>query len=412
MADSSSNCDALSLRQMSFSIFHTSGSRLGIGAKGLPDSESVWSPTSPLDCRLFSNLSNPFSVKSSRPSFQTGHKKQFDGSKVGLGIISSLVNETKLNNDILGKFKRKSIIFGSQVKTSILKFSNNNHDSLAPYLKSNSLPKNYVISLLSETKSPKFEVENFDDVSGKKDGNWEFEAFKSTMISLPGSFRPSSLINSTQNSNLGINELCVENTSTLTSLPPVTSRGSQVDISLKIKSNSLPISIDFSKGCIGSLSAREIELSEDYTCIISHGPNPKRTHIFGDCILECHNNDFSEFSKKEEPAFRSSQVPAFSEGSASYPSDSVMSFCYSCNKKLVKEEDIYRYRGGKAFCSFDCGSEEILVGEKTCINSAESSPDSSYHDLFLAGLLYNSSTSPSSTVDGLRKAPQSNSCLI
>nr|KYP46916.1 hypothetical protein KK1_031487 [Cajanus cajan] len=327
MADSSSNfslpCDALSLRQMSFSIFHTSGSRLGIGAKGLPDSESVWSPTSPLDCRLFSNLSNPFSVKSPRPLFQTGHKKQFDGSKVGLGIISSLVNEIELNKEIIiGKFQRKSIIFGPQVKTAILKFSNNNHESLALYLKSNSLPKNYVISLPSETK---------------------------------------------------------KNTSTLMSLPPATSRGSQVDNSLKIKSNSLPISIDFSKGCIGSLSAREIELSEDYTCIISHGPNPKRTHIFGDCILECHNNDFTEFSKKEEP-----EVPAFSEVSSPYPSDNVLSFCYSCNKKLVKEEDIYRYRGGKAFCSFDCGSEEL---EKACTNSAESSPDSSYYDLFLAGLL-------------------------
>ncbi|KHM98768.1 FCS-Like Zinc finger 10-like [Glycine soja] len=394
MADSSSNfslpCDALSPTQKSFSIFHTSGSWLGVGAKGLPDSESVWSPTSPLDCRLFSNLSNPFSAKCSRPSFQTGHKKQFDGSKVGLGIISSLANETKLNNDILGKFKRKGIIFGPQVKTGILKFSNKNHESLAPYLKSNSFPKNCVISLPSETTIPKSELDNFYDVSGKKDGNWESETFKSTVTSLPDSFSPSSLINSTQNSKMGINELGVENTSALMSLPQLTSRGSQVDNCLKIKSNSLPISIDFSKGCIGSLSAREIELSEDYTCIISHGLNPKRTHIFGDCILECHNNDFTEFNKKEEPAFSSSQVPAFSDGSAPYPSGNILSFCYSCNKKLVKEEGIYRYRGEKAFCSFECGSEEILVGEeleKTCNYSAESSPDSSYHDLFLTGLL-------------------------
>ncbi|KAL9323127.1 hypothetical protein ACSQ67_011180 [Phaseolus vulgaris] len=376
MADSSSKfslpCDAL--RQMSFSNFCISGSRLGIGAKGLLDSESLWSPTSPLDCRLFSNLSNPFSVKSCRPSFQTGHKKQLDGSEVvGLGIISSLVNETKHNNDILGKFQRKSIIFGPQVKTGILKFSNN-HEFFAPYLKSSSLPKNYVVSLPSETKTPKSEVENFDNVS------------------LPGSFRPSSLINSNQNSNLGMNELCLGNTSTtLRSLPLVTSRDSQkVDKSLNINSNSLPISIDFSKGCLGSLSAREIELSEDYTCIISHGPNPKRTHIFGDCVLECHNSDFTEFSMKEEPAFKASQVPTFSEGSSPYHSDNVLSFCYSCNKKLVREEELYRYRGGKAFCSFECGSEEILVREeleKTGTYSAESSPGSSHHDLFLTGLL-------------------------
>ncbi|BAT91585.1 hypothetical protein LR48_Vigan05g214500 [Vigna angularis] len=385
MADSSSNfslpCDAL--RQMSFSNFNTFGSRLGFGAKGLPDSESVWSPTSPLDCRLFSNLSSPFSIKSCRPSFQTGHKKQFDDSKVGLGIISSMINETKHNNDILGKFQRKSIIFGPQVKTGILKFSNN-HEFFAPYLKSKSLPKNYVISLPSETKTPKSELQDFDNVSGKKMDNWESKAFYGTMISVPGSFRPSSLINRNENSNLGMNE------STLTSLPSVTSRNSQVDKSSNIKSNSLPISIDFSKGCLGSLSAREIELSEDYTCIISHGPNPKRTHIFGDCVLECDNNDFTEFSMKEEPAFRASQVPTFSEGSSPYHSDNVFSFCYSCNKKLVREEEIYRYRGGKAFCSFECGSEEILVREeleKAGTDSAESSPGSSHHDLFLTGLL-------------------------
>ncbi|KAJ1433921.1 Zf-FLZ domain [Sesbania bispinosa] len=387
MADSSSNFslprDTLSLRQTSFSIFHNSGSRVGVGAKGLPDSESLWSPTSPLDCRLFSNLSSPSSVKSSRPSFRTGHK-QLDCSKVGLGIISSLVNETKLNNEIPGKIQRKNIIFGPQVKTGILKFSKNNHESLASHLKSNSLPKNYVMSLPSKTKSPNSEVESFDDV------NWEPDGFRSTVTSLPDSSRPSSLINSNQNSNLGINDLFVESTSTAMSLPPVTSRSSQVDNSLKVKSSSLPISIDFSKGYIGSLSAREIELSEDYTCIISHGPNPKRTHIFGDCILECHNNDFTEFSKKEEPTFRSSQVPTFSEGSAPHHFDNVLSFCYSCNKKLEEGEDIYMYRSKQAFCCFNCRSEGILAEEemeKTCTNSAESSPDSSYHDIFLKSLL-------------------------
>lgn len=345
MADSSSSfslpSDTSSLRQISSSIFHPSGSRVGVGAKGLPDCESVWSPTSPLDCRLFSNLSNTFSVRSSRPSLQTGHKKQLDcSSKVGLGIISSLANETKLdNNETLGKLQRKNIIFGSQVKNGILKFSKNNHESLAPYLKSNSLPKNYVISLPSETKSPKSEVENFGDV------NWESKGIRSTVASLPDSSRSSSsLINSTQNSILGTNDLFLENASTALSLPPVTSSSSQVDNSLKTKSSSLPISIDFSNGYIGSLSAREIELSEDYTCIISHGPNPKRTHIFGDRILECHNNDFTEFSKKEEPSFRFSQVPTFSEESAPHPFDNVMSFCYTCNKKLEEGEDIYTYR--------------------------------------------------------------------
>ncbi|XP_073223419.1 FCS-Like Zinc finger 10 isoform X2 [Cicer arietinum] len=342
------------------------------------NSESAWSPTSPLDYKLFSNLSNVFSAKSSRPSYQTGHKKQFDGSKVGLGIITSLVNEAKLNNEILGKFPRKNIILRSQVKKNgILKFSKNNHESLASCLKSNSLPKNYVIS----TESPKSEVESFDDIGRESKG------LRGIVASLSDSSRPSSLINLNQNLNLGTDDLFVEDTSTVSSLPPVTKGSSLVDNSLKITASSLPISIDFSNGYVGSLSAKEIELSEDYTCIISHGPNPKRTHIFGDCILECHNNDFTEFCMKEDPPFRSSQVPMFSEESVPHHFDNVTSFCHSCNKKLDQgSEDIYDYSGEKAFCSFKCQSEEILAEdemEKTFTNSEESSPNSSYHDLFL-----------------------------
>ncbi|OIW09091.1 hypothetical protein TanjilG_16318 [Lupinus angustifolius] len=394
MADSSSNfslpCNTSSPRQKSFSFFHTSGSRIGVGAKVLPDSESVWSPTSPLDCKLFSNLINPFSVKSPRPPSQTAHKKQLDCSKVGLGIVSSLANETKHNDEILGKFHRKNVIFGPQFKTGILNFSTNNHETLAPYLKSCSLPKNYVISLPSEAKNPNSEVVSIDDVSRKKSFIVQSKPFISSMISLPDSSRPSSsLINSNQTSNSEVNDLCVENTSAITSLPPMTSRSLQLDYSLKTRSSSLPISIDFSNGYIGSLSARDIELSEDYTCIISHGPNPKRTHIFGDCILECKKSVFSESVKKEESAFGSSEVSMFSEGSAPYPSDKVSSSCDSCNMKSEKGKDIYIIRGEKAFCSFNCRSEEFSAEEeleKTYANSAESSPDSSYHDLFLSGL--------------------------
>ncbi|CAL0322032.1 unnamed protein product [Lupinus luteus] len=394
MADPSSNfslpCNTLSPRQRRFSFFHTSGSRIGVGAKVLPDSESVWSPTSPLDCKLFSNLSNPFSVKSPRPLFQTVHKKQWDCSKVGLGIISSIVNETKNNDEILGKFHGKNVIFGPQVKTGIRNFSTNKHETLQPCLKSCSLPNNYVTSLPSETKNHKSEVVSIDNVSRKKEFIVESESFTSSMTSVPDSSRASSsLINSNQTSNLEISDLFVENTSTIMSLPPVTGRSLQLDYSLKTRSSSLPISIDFSKGYIGSLSARDIELSEDYTCIISHGPNPKRTHIFCDCILECQKSVFSEFVGKEKPAFGSSKVSTFSEEETLYPSDQVLSSCYSCNKRLEKGEDIYIIRDENAVCSFNRRSEEIFADEeldKTYANSAESSPDSSYHDLFLTDL--------------------------
>ncbi|KAF8117925.1 hypothetical protein N665_0008s0263 [Sinapis alba] len=63
------------------------------------------------------------------------------------------------------------------------------------------------------------------------------------------------------------------------------------------RSSSSPMDIMSSQAYSRSLSAREMALSEDYTCIISHGPNPKTTHIFGDCILDC---DPKELGTKDE----------------------------------------------------------------------------------------------------------------
>ena len=87
----------------------------------------------------------------------------------------------------------------------------------------------------------------------------------------------------------------------------------------------------------GCLSASEMELSEDYTCVISHGPNPRTTHIFEDCIVEscCGVVGFSG-PRKENGAFTGQ--------SYGYPSDSFLSFCYSCKKNLGQGKDIYMYR--------------------------------------------------------------------
>ncbi|KAJ0982512.1 hypothetical protein J5N97_010767 [Dioscorea zingiberensis] len=95
---------------------------------------------------------------------------------------------------------------------------------------------------------------------------------------------------------------------------------------------------------VRSLSAKDIELSEDYTCVISHGPNPKTTHIFDNCILESFDD----------------------QGFIS---------CYACDKGLVgqEKEDTLIYRGEKAFCSHECCNQEMMLdqGLEKC------SPDSS-----------------------------------
>lgn len=86
----------------------------------------------------------------------------------------------------------------------------------------------------------------------------------------------------------------------------------------------------------GSLSASEMELSEDYTCVITHGPNPKTTHIFDNCIVEscCGVVGFSTGRKDN----------GFVSQSSSFPSESFLSFCFTCKKNLGQGKDIYMYR--------------------------------------------------------------------
>ncbi|KAF2594530.1 hypothetical protein F2Q70_00044315 [Brassica cretica] len=67
------------------------------------------------------------------------------------------------------------------------------------------------------------------------------------------------------------------------------------------RSSSSPMDIISSQAYSRSLSAREMALSEDYTCIISHGPNPKTTHIFGDCILDCDPKELGTKDETEKP---------------------------------------------------------------------------------------------------------------
>ncbi|MCL7046835.1 hypothetical protein MKW94_013580 [Papaver nudicaule] len=106
----------------------------------------------------------------------------------------------------------------------------------------------------------------------------------------------------------------------------------------------------------GCLSASEMESSEDYTCVITHGPNPRTTHIFDNCIVKdcCGVVGFSSPKKVNV---------CLSEKSEDYPSKNFLSFCHTCKKHLEQGKDIYIYRGEKAFCSHECRNEEILLDE-------------------------------------------------
>lgn len=86
-----------------------------------------------------------------------------------------------------------------------------------------------------------------------------------------------------------------------TSFPdPVKIHPHPSDVIVDDRSSSSPMNIISSKAYSRSLSGREMALSEDYTCIISHGPNPKTTHIFGDCILDCDPKELGALDSKEQ----------------------------------------------------------------------------------------------------------------
>ncbi|KAG8373085.1 hypothetical protein BUALT_Bualt12G0134000 [Buddleja alternifolia] len=136
----------------------------------------------------------------------------------------------------------------------------------------------------------------------------------------------------------------------------------------------------FNSDVFSSLSASEMELSEDYTCVISYGPNPKITHIFDDCIVESCCGVVKLSESRTENGFSS-------DGSTGYPSESFLSFCYKCRKNLGQGKDIYMYRfvkgegirgpavrcgigygsghgGEKGFCSSECRCKEIMLDDE------------------------------------------------
>ncbi|KAL6897867.1 hypothetical protein ACP4OV_006826 [Aristida adscensionis] len=158
---------------------------------------------------------------------------------------------------------------------------------------------------------------------------------------------------------------------------------------------SLPASIGGPRRYIGSVSATVLAQSEDYTCIIAHGPNPKTTRIFGDCILEpCTNlGDATEAMEEvKEGAESYWLVKCSADADADAGDDLLGSSCLACNKKL-DGSDACVYRGVKAFCSANCRDQEILTEEeedKTTAMSSLSSVGSSSSfsdDIFMAGMV-------------------------
>ncbi|XP_042496156.1 FCS-Like Zinc finger 10-like isoform X2 [Macadamia integrifolia] len=383
MSDSASDTrDVMEQKLKSGSFFTVPGLFIGFNTKGLSDSDSARSPTSPLDYKVFANLSNPFRSPRASPD---GAQKSWDCSKVGLGIVDSLKDEVKQSNKGFKTSESKSILFGSQFRNP----SSPKHlfDSV-----DSSLPKVHAVSPKSQLDSPRLQLDRSENVFGVGETQLEPKPLGEVRSWLFDSGRSASSLNSLTyiNTNLSSEDFWADKKTAQVNSPPVISGGSNFDNSLVMKPSSLPVSFGSDIGLMGSLSVREIELSEDYTCVISHGPNPRKTHIFGDCILECHGSELTS-CKEEERAIELSLEVKCLDGSVLYPPNDFLSYCYACKKSLEQGKDIYMYRGEKAFCSSSCRSQEILVEEekeKTVNNSFDNCPGSTYpEEIFLEGMV-------------------------
>ncbi|GLU01392.1 hypothetical protein SLE2022_187020 [Rubroshorea leprosula] len=343
---SSFQSDDLGDRNRNTSFFSVTGVFVGLNSKVFSDSDSVGSPKSLLDCRVFSKFGSPFR----RPLSPCNvHQRNWECDKVGLRIVYSLDNDAKAAGKVLrSSTDGKNILFGPQTRGRTPDYENHTDSFKA----ARSLPKNYVIPPRTQIKSPL--NKGISDVVFET-GETPFETeplgkFRSCSFDSCRSFLA---VPGLSNSNFGSRT----NFASQASPPPGGGGSPNLNKCSPRKLN--PI---YKNGPHESLSASEVELSEEYTCVISHGHTPKTTHIYGDCILKCDDNGFSISIENENKKIESSLLGKRS--GTSYPSGSFLRSCYSCKKKLEEKEDIYMYRGDKAFCSLNCRSHKIWIDEK------------------------------------------------
>ncbi|KAJ9183448.1 hypothetical protein P3X46_007300 [Hevea brasiliensis] len=360
-SESHTQSDCLGYNHKTNSFFRVPGLFVALTPKGLSDCDSVRSPTSPLDFRVFSNLGNPY--KSPRSS-HNGYQKTWDCSKVGLSIVNSLDDDMRESGKVLQSLDSKNILFGQQVRAKTPKFQAYANSFEAP----KSLPRNFAIFPHTHANSP-LQSGSSDVIFETGEAPFEPEHFgKIQCCSLDSCKSFSTLSHLAEpKSNVTSRNFCLK--TTRVNSPWQFSGGSpNSKNSLHTDLNLTPLSVGSANGCIVSLSASEIELSEEYTCVISHGPNPKKTHIYGDFILECYSNEGNETGMPQAATSSPIKSPL--------PLNDFLNFCNHCNKKLEGERDIYIYSGEKAFCSLSCRIEEIMIDEEMEKTINKSSNDS------------------------------------
>ncbi|KAI4377860.1 hypothetical protein MLD38_015427 [Melastoma candidum] len=284
---------------------------VGSNSKGLYDVGSIDSPTSPLDLMMFPRLRDAIRSPRDLPPRQNS----WDCVKLGLrSIMDSPIadddDERNLFGGTSGSSQGKSIVFAPKLR---------NKDSVAV-----SIPQGQDgLSLRQSNSSVVFEI---------GETRFEVDQFRN-LQSCPADY-------------CSFEKYC----------PPLIRKG---------PGDSSLFAVE---GSAGHLRGSDIELSEDYTCVITHGPGATTTttHIYDDRVLEGHLKDSSSKTIAEP-------VEEINHGLNLL--NGFLRTCYGCKKPLEDGEDIYIYRGDKAFCREECRMKEILLEgdpEEILLDSSDS----------------------------------------
>lgn len=123
-------------------------------------------------------------------------------------------------------------------------------------------------------------------------------------------------------------------------------------VSISPKSNPIPIR-KTKFGGPNLEEGEEMELSEEYTCVISHmGNNLVKKREYFDGVLA----NESETAASDWPAANKAAPVVFQTAE-------FLNSCYLCRKQL-HGLDIFMYRGEKAFCSAECRCKQMAMDER------------------------------------------------
>ncbi|CAI9760570.1 unnamed protein product [Fraxinus pennsylvanica] len=153
------------------------------------------------------------------------------------------------------------------------------------------------------------------------------------------------------------------------------SRDAVVAISPKSWTNPTPVlsNKNVSDNKNKKLSAGEMELCEEYTCVISHvGDNliKKREYFDADLLTKNNGSERVSITGGEGGGvgfWVSSGMVSDSSVSPGgetddFQTENFLNSCFLC-KKMLHGLDIFMYRGDKAFCSAECRCKQISIDE-------------------------------------------------